>query len=101
PLRERIEDIVPLAKFFIHRMVPEGGPSIGLAREAIEVLKNYDWPGNIRELENAIVRATALCDQIIRPEDLPERIREFSTKEPVNVDARLEASLPDDEELMS
>jgi two-component system response regulator HydG len=39
------------------------------------MLDNYDWPGNIRELENAIVRATALCDQIVRPEDLPERVR--------------------------
>jgi len=101
PLRERIEDIVPLAKFFIHKIVPEGGPPIGLAREAVEVLKNYDWPGNIRELENAIVRATALCDQIIRPEDLPERIREFSTKGPDNVETRLDTSEPDDEELIS
>ena len=39
------------------------------------MLENYDWPGNIRELENAIVRASALCDQIVRPEDLPERVR--------------------------
>ena len=42
------------------------------------MLENYDWPGNIRELENAVVRAAALCDEIIRPEDLPERVRNFS-----------------------
>ena len=35
----------------------------------------YEWPGNIRELENAVVRAVALCDQAVRPEDLPERVR--------------------------
>ena len=35
----------------------------------------YEWPGNIRELENAVVRAVALCDQVVRPEDLPERVR--------------------------
>jgi DNA-binding NtrC family response regulator len=39
------------------------------------LLENYEWPGNIRELENAVVRAVALCDQIVRPEDLPERVR--------------------------
>jgi len=39
------------------------------------LLENYDWPGNIRELENAVVRAAALCDQIVQPEDLPERVR--------------------------
>lgn len=78
PLRERPEDIVPLVRYFIQRIVPEGAPPIGLSREAGEVLRKYDWPGNIRELENAIVRATALCDQIIRPEDLPERILHFS-----------------------
>ena len=44
------------------------------SREAIRILASYNWPGNIRELENSIVRATALCDGIVHPEDLPERI---------------------------
>ena len=78
PLRERPEDIVPLAKFFVERMTPAGGPPISFSREALQLLQSYDWPGNIRELENAIVRAAALCDQVIRPEDLPERVRGFS-----------------------
>src|SRR6185295_10751062 len=47
----------------------------GFSKEALWMLDNYDWPGNIRELENAVVRATALCDQTVRPEDLPERVR--------------------------
>jgi DNA-binding NtrC family response regulator len=74
-LRERREDIRSLAKYFVERTLgPEARP-VGFSKEALWMLDNYDWPGNIRELENAIVRATALCDQIVRPEDLPERVR--------------------------
>jgi DNA-binding NtrC family response regulator len=101
PLRERSEDIAPLARYFIQRIVPEGNPPIGLSRESIEVLGNYDWPGNIRELENAIVRATALCDQIIRPEDLPERIRQFSKTRAGDIETKLEPGVPDNGELLS
>jgi DNA-binding NtrC family response regulator len=74
-LRERREDIRPLAKYFIERTLGVNARPIGFSKEALWMLDNYDWPGNIRELENAIVRATALCDQIVRPEDLPERVR--------------------------
>ena len=101
PLRERSEDIVPLASYFIQRMVPDGDPPIGLSREAVEVLGNYDWPGNIRELENAIVRATALCDQIIRPEDLPERIRKFSKTKEGEAETKAAVGAPEDGELLS
>ena len=72
-LRERREDIRPLAKYFAERTV--GAGPIGFSKEVLWMLENYEWPGNIRELENAIVRASALCDQVVRPEDLPERIR--------------------------
>ncbi|MDT4953916.1 MAG: two-component system, NtrC family, response regulator AtoC [Acidobacteriota bacterium] len=78
PLRERREDLLPLAKHFAERMMPQDGKPISFSRDAIRLLENYDWPGNIRELENAVVRAAALCDQVIRPEDLPERVRNFS-----------------------
>jgi DNA-binding NtrC family response regulator len=74
-LRERREDIRPLAKYFVERTLGPDARPIGFSKEALWMLDNYDWPGNIRELENAIVRATALCDQIVRPEDLPERVR--------------------------
>jgi DNA-binding NtrC family response regulator len=79
PLRERKEDILALVRHFVQRSDQKSDPPIGVSREAIEKLTDYDWPGNIRELENAIVRATALCDQVIRPEDLPERIRLFKS----------------------
>ena len=77
-LRERREDILPLATRFAERVVRPGEPPVNFSREALRLLESYDWPGNIRELENAVVRAAALCDMTVRPEDLPERIRNFS-----------------------
>jgi DNA-binding NtrC family response regulator len=75
PLRERREDILPLAQHFAARVVRPVNAPVSFAREALQLLEQYSWPGNIRELENAVVRAVALCDRIVRPEDLPERIR--------------------------
>jgi|LSQX01.2.fsa_nt_gb PAS domain S-box-containing protein len=58
PLRERVEDIIPLAKLFIAKYNKILGSGItGLNGKAGEALKNYNWPGNVRELENAIERA--------------------------------------------
>ncbi len=74
PLRERPEDILPLAQSFAwHASGLE--PELAFSPEAIAALEAYSWPGNIRELENAVVRAAAMCDQIIREQDLPERVR--------------------------
>jgi transcriptional regulator with PAS, ATPase and Fis domain len=67
PLRERRAEIEPLAKSFA------GGTR--LARETIALLVSYEWPGNVRELRNAIERAKVLCDDVIKPEHLPERVR--------------------------
>jgi two-component system response regulator AtoC len=77
PLRERREDIRPLASYFATRAIGDGARPLNFSKDAMWLLENYDWPGNIRELENAVVRAAALCDQIVRPEDLPERVRSF------------------------
>jgi DNA-binding NtrC family response regulator len=76
PLRERREDIPPLAQAFADR-VYSLGPAVRFSSEALELLQRYSWPGNIRELENAVVRAAAMCDGLIRVQDLPERIRDF------------------------
>lgn len=63
PLRERVEDIVPLAEYFTRRYGEQIGRRIlGLEAELVEKLKLYDWPGNIRELENEIHRLVALTD---------------------------------------
>jgi DNA-binding NtrC family response regulator len=75
-LRERRDDIPPLAQTFADR-VYSLSPAVRFASEAMEVLQKYPWPGNIRELENAVVRAAAMCNGLIRVQDLPERIRNF------------------------
>jgi DNA-binding NtrC family response regulator len=75
PLRDRREDILPLAKSFAER-VYSLNPVVRFSPEALELLERHPWPGNIRELENAVVRAAALCDGTVRVKDLPERVRE-------------------------
>jgi two-component system response regulator AtoC len=72
PLRERKEDIQHLANFFIKRFAGELKKRIdGLEPEALKLLMRYNWPGNIRELENAIERAMLLADGIhIKVDDL-------------------------------
>jgi DNA-binding NtrC family response regulator len=63
PLRERKEDVAALANFFIRRFAGELKKKIeGLEPEALKLLMRYHWPGNIRELENAIERAMLLAD---------------------------------------
>ena len=76
PLRERPEDILPLTKSFADQV----NTGLIFSPEALQLLVNYPWPGNIRELENAVMRAAAICDGTIRPRDLPERVRNYSAR---------------------
>ena len=63
PLRERKDDVAALANFFIRRFAGELKKKIdGLSPDALKLLMRYHWPGNIRELENAIERAMLLAD---------------------------------------
>jgi Sigma-54 interaction domain/Bacterial regulatory protein, Fis family len=62
-LRERKEDIPLLAKYFIERYARSAGKKIkNIGTKTLELLQAYDWPGNIRELQNVIERAVILCD---------------------------------------
>jgi len=72
PLRARREDIDALADFFVQRFARElHKPQLRIDDDARALLRSYDWPGNIRELENCIERAAILCDRsAIRPADL-------------------------------
>jgi formate hydrogenlyase transcriptional activator len=63
PLRERIEDIPLLAEYLVERYAKKAGKRItSIYRTTIDILQNYDWPGNIRELQNVIERAVILCE---------------------------------------
>jgi len=63
PLRDRLEDISDLAHHFLKLAEKEGLPAKHIEPSALEALKRYDWPGNIRELENLIRRLAALYAQ--------------------------------------
>ncbi len=76
PLRDRKEDILPLAGSFAKHAGAKNR-SETFSPETQDLLERYPWPGNIRELENAVVRAVALSSGAIRPADLPDHIRSY------------------------
>ena len=74
PLRERREDILPLANLFVGEFARNRAR---LAEATVNCLQNYTWPGNVRELRNAIERAVLLSQsELILPEHLPAKLRE-------------------------
>jgi two-component system response regulator HydG len=76
PLRERREDILPIAHVVLRRYAAHIGKHVwGITAPAARLIREYDWPGNVRELENCIERAVAICrlDQLTA-DDLPDRI---------------------------
>ncbi|MEM7350771.1 MAG: sigma-54 dependent transcriptional regulator, partial [Acidobacteriota bacterium] len=71
PLRQRREDVLPLACHFLARGAQQGGRQLELSNAAANLLESHPWPGNVRELENAIERASILGrGDTIEPEDL-------------------------------
>ena len=85
PLRERRDEILPLARHFLAffaRVAQKVAPE--LSPEAEQVLLGYPWPGNLRELRNAIERAVILSvGQVLAPEALPERVVQHAAEAPV------------------
>jgi DNA-binding NtrC family response regulator len=84
PLRERGDDVLLLAKFFLQKYAPELNPKVkGFTPNALVAIRKYDWPGNVRQLENRIKKAIVLCDKtLIGPEDLdlyPEALKPIMT----------------------
>lgn len=75
PLRHRSVDVPLLAEHFVHQIVPPNETPPQFTKEAMAILQKYNWPGNIRELENAVLRSVTLCDGSIYPEHLPARIQ--------------------------
>jgi DNA-binding NtrC family response regulator len=75
PLRERRDDVPALVRHFTARFAAEEGKSFirGVTAPTLQMLQRYDWPGNIRQLENAVFRAVVLADQpMLTPEEFPQ-----------------------------
>ncbi|MHC4560149.1 MAG: sigma 54-interacting transcriptional regulator [Planctomycetota bacterium] len=85
PLRERKDDIMLLADYFLEKIAAENNKDISrISTPAIEMLTRYHWPGNIRELENCIERAVLMCDgEVIRSEHLPPSLQMVKKTESV------------------
>jgi len=81
PLRERSGDVALLASHFAEKYGSEEGKNIrGFSREAIDALESYDYPGNVRELENIISHAVVVAaGERIEPDDLPPHMRQRRT----------------------
>ena len=72
PLRDRPEDIAPLAIQFVARIGQRDGRALRLSPDTVREMERRPWPGNVRELENALQYATVVCQgQTIQVEDLP------------------------------
>ncbi|MEJ5263326.1 MAG: sigma 54-interacting transcriptional regulator, partial [Ignavibacterium sp.] len=82
PLRERKEDILPLIEHFIKKYSVENEkPQLEISKEALDILIKYNYPGNVRELENIIERAVVLSrHNIITVNDLPSSVKGFKTE---------------------
>jgi DNA-binding NtrC family response regulator len=75
PLRERRDALAQLSDYFVRRFAGmTGKPIRGVSPEAMDILTAYDWPGNIRELQNVVERGVILGRETIRPDDLPETL---------------------------
>ncbi|MBP6031114.1 MAG: sigma-54-dependent Fis family transcriptional regulator [Sphingobium sp.] len=73
PLRERTNDIPALARHLLARLSSQHGlPSLSITNEALSLLMQHDWPGNVRQLHNVLFRAAVLCDgDFLTPQDFP------------------------------
>ncbi|CUU48582.1 arginine utilization regulatory protein RocR [Clostridium beijerinckii] len=98
PLRNRRQDIKPLVNKFINQMAYKIKRNIEISEEAVNLLYNYDWPGNIRELKNSIEFAANMTDDyIINPEHLPKIIQTEGIKKNIMKLKSLEEIIKDAE----
>lgn len=83
PLRERPEDVQILAGHFLARLAAEAGKRVvGISDAALELLRGYDWPGNIRQFENAIYRAVVLTDSAyLERADFPQIVAQTAGRD--------------------
>jgi two-component system, NtrC family, nitrogen regulation response regulator GlnG len=94
PLRERRADVPLLARHFLDRAVEDGLPRKSLAADAVAVLESYDWPGNVRQLENLMRRIAALSrDEVIGAGSIRAALGEAGLRGPAAGDAGIEAAV--------
>ena len=99
PLRDRREDIEPIARLLLSRVGARTGRALRFAPEALRVLLSHDWPGNVRELENALEFAATVCrGQTLQPEDLPPEVIATSSRRPAQQAAPARAAEPPGDE---
>jgi len=79
PLRDRRDDVEPLASYFLKKHLPKSNKKItSFTKEAMDVLRHYSFPGNVRELENIVERAIILEKSgVITPASLPQSMKAF------------------------
>tara|TARA_R110000868_G_scaffold155691_6_gene382233 strand:- start:102317 stop:103687 length:1371 start_codon:yes stop_codon:yes gene_type:complete len=85
PIKARRNDIIPLVDFF----VASSAKKIAFSKEAQDLLKQYDWPGNVREIEGFVKEVLASAKGLIQAKDLPKRILGNATETPAVIDAGL------------
>ncbi|MEG6586307.1 sigma-54-dependent transcriptional regulator [Dendrosporobacter sp. 1207_IL3150] len=98
PLRERLEDIMPLAELFIKEFCAQRGQKpCTLSKAAADMLRSHNWPGNVRELKNTIDLSTLLCDENeLRPEHINLRPTFSANRPPQTTDSpTVTFSIPD------
>lgn len=98
-LRERVEDIEPLAQYFFSIFAKERHHNVnGFNQQALQAMRNYAWPGNVRELINRVRRATIMCEhRLITPQELelpePDSGTDTETLAQARIDAERQAIL--------
>ena len=83
PLRERPGDVSRLTRHLLTRICQQPGMRpLGITDEALDLLRRYSWPGNVRQLQNALFRAAVLCEgEALVPEDFPQLAEQAKTAE--------------------
>ena len=96
PLRERLDDIAPLAEHFVAKLAATEGKAVrGFSADVLNLLLGYDWPGNVRQLENAIFRAVVLCDgDELALADFPQIAQSMGVDTPMATNGAANGGLP-------
>jgi transcriptional regulator with GAF, ATPase, and Fis domain len=101
PLRERKDDILMLVEYFVQRYANRAGRSIrSIEKKTLDLLQSYDWPGNIRELQNVIERSIILSsadvfsvDELWLSKSLPARASRAETPSALSIEPRTEREI--------